>query len=266
MPHRELLLATAIFVLFASISLSTEAQDISQRHTESSGRPRRATLSGIVTDRLSAKGLQRWKAIEQLIFAEDANGQLLHPTLKALWEWAETSGHIIYIEIPNQGRISTCTAGSFSLERFDPQGKKHVAVVRLHLSNIDQAYIGPSTARADGFIPFEALTREERYAEVLGHELAHAVYILTNQARARMVEEFVEQTNEILLSGQARHGIEPIGQEMRQRLIRRDTLLKELEAQAETMEIVVWRELVMGQALRGRSPAGVEKSEVATHK
>ena len=250
---RQLLLAIALWVLCAFVSLSAVAQTLRPRRAESLTRPRRATVSGILTDRLSSKALQRWNVIERLVFVEDSHGQPFHPTLRALWEWAETSGHIIYIEISNPGRISTCTAGSFSIERFDPRGEKHVAVIRLHLSNIDQAYVGSSTAHADGFMPFEGLNKEERYAEVLGHELAHAAYILTSQERAQKVEELVEQTNDLLLSNRKGRSDSSLGPDMRQRLIKRDSLLKDLEAQAESMEAVVWRELLAGQKARAKN-------------
>jgi len=34
---------------------------------------------------------------------------------------------------------------------------------------------GGRSSAANGFIPFEGLSQKERYAEVLGHELVHAV-------------------------------------------------------------------------------------------
>jgi hypothetical protein len=249
----QLISRTALLVLFCSLPTVAAAQAASAPDAGLAVRPRRATISGIITDRLSAKDLQRWQAIERIVFAEDAAGYPLHPTLRGLWEWVETSGHAIYLEMVSPSRISTCTAGSFSLTRFDPQGKRHEAVIRLHPANIDQAYVGPNVARPDGLIPFEGLKKEERYAEVLGHELAHAVFILSDLARAKMVEELIEQTNERLLSRDTKRRGEPIGQEMRERLLTRDSFLRELEAQAEAMETAVWRELIASQKARGKS-------------
>ena len=255
---RPLLLAAALLGPLGPILSPAEAQHLRPRRTESLIRPRRVAAAGMITERLSVKGLQRWQSIERLAFAEDAAGQPLYPTLRGLWEWVEASGHAVYIELVNPSRVSTCTAGSFSIERFDPQGVRHRAVIRLHLSNIDQAYVGPGVARADGFIPFDGLQKEERYAEVLGHELAHAVWILGDLRRAEMVEEVIEQTNELLLSNYARRLDQSIGQEMRRRLINRDSFLKDLEAQAESMEVVVWRELVAARraAAKHPTPAG----------
>jgi hypothetical protein len=137
-------------------------------------RPRRALADGIITDRLTDKDLRRWNAIKRIVFAEDSDGQPLHPTLRGLWEKLERSGHTIYIEMRGMGRAISNTAGAFHIERLDPEGVRHAAVIRLYPDTIDRAYVGPSAARAEGFIPFLELSQEERYAEVLGHEMAHA--------------------------------------------------------------------------------------------
>jgi hypothetical protein len=123
-------------------------------------------------------------------------------------------------------------------------------VIRLNLSNIDLAFVGASAARPNGFVPFEKLSREERYVEVLGHELSHAVYILADIERTKLVEETVERTNEMLLSVPAdrRRGL--ISPEMRGRLSRRDDMLRVLERQAEFMEHVIWRELSASRSAR----------------
>jgi hypothetical protein len=198
---------------------------------------------GLITDRLSPRQLKRWEAIERLALARGTNYQPLHPTLYWLWEWAENSGHAIYIELPGSDGYVTSTAGRFSIERCDPQGKRHVAVIQLYLTTIDQAYVGPNVIRADGLIPMEGLTKEERYAEVLSHELAHAHHILTDLQLTMSIEDLVERTNEMLLSHNARRGAQPLGPEMRWRIYLRDLLLLRVEAYAESIETAVWREL-----------------------
>jgi hypothetical protein len=211
-------------------------------------RPRRTVATGILTDRLSAKQLERWRKIERIVLAVDAQGQILHPVLHALWKWAETSGHAIYIEIREPYNPISCAAGNFQIERLDPTGQHHIAVIRLNITTIDQAHIGPDVIRPDGLTPFEGLGKEERYAEVLGHELAHAEDILSNLERARLVEEYIEQTNELILSQlKAIVNGYPLGPEMKQRLLTRDCLLYGLETYAETVETLVWRELLAGQ-------------------
>jgi hypothetical protein len=239
MSSRQILSAVTIWMMMAFIFYTAEAQVV---------RPRRTIATGILTDRLSTKQLERWRKIERIVFAVDAEGQILHPVLHALWKWADTSGHAIYIEFREPYNPISGAAGSFRIERFDPTGQCHIAVIGLNITTIDHAHIGPDVTRLDGLIPFEGLGKEERYAEVLGHELAHAEDILSNLERARLVEEYIEQTNDLVLS-QLKASVKGylLGAEMRQRLFIRDCLLRGLEAYADMVETLVWRELIDGQ-------------------
>src|SRR5262249_21679268 len=173
--------------------------------------------------------------------------------IRGMWEWLETSGHTIYIEIIRTSRNSTCTAGNFSIEQYDPKGEHHISVIRINLSNIDLAYVGASAARENGFIPFDGLRKEERYVEVLGHEMAHAVDILTSPESAKSVEFMIERTNEQLLSTHPRRKGDFITPELKKKLSRRDILLQELEKRAESMEHVVWKELTRSRPFREKS-------------
>ncbi|MCI0339443.1 MAG: hypothetical protein L0226_17865 [Acidobacteria bacterium] len=211
-------------------------------------------LSGLLPDRLSVKDLEKWRAIERLVFAEDNERQPLHPTLRWLWEWIDTSGHAVYVEVIRLNRTSTCTAGNFSIEYFDPGGGRHVTVIKLNLPNIDQAYVGPHAARADGFVPFVDLNKEERYAEVLGHEMTHAVHILNSPELTGKVKKYVEETNSLFLSQHVRRKSGSVAPELKNLLSKRDDLLKELEAQAENTEKKVWRELVASKPIREKMP------------
>jgi hypothetical protein len=251
--------AAVNLLLLVSLYQTIAAQEPLPRYYSGLPPGRAAVSSGLITTRLSAKELDRWKAIERVVFAEDLNGQPLHPTLRHLWEWVETSGHAVFVEIIRSTRTPTCTAGSFIIERFDPKGERHVAVIKLNLSNIDQAYVGPDTARDNGFIPFEGLEKDERYAEVLGHEFAHAVHILTSLERTKMVEEMVEKTNEMLLSRRPQRRNDSLSPELKRKLTQRDALLKELEKQAEEMEHVVWRELSAGKSVKDKMPSSAAK-------
>jgi hypothetical protein len=209
--------------------------------------------TGVITDRLSSKELERWRRIERLIYTTDAEGQILHPILFALWTWLKSSGHTIHLEIQIAKTSLTGAAGVFRLERFDPSGRRHIASIKLYLNNIDYAFVGSETRRPDGVIPFDGLYKEERYAEVLGHELAHAIDILPNLERARQVEELVEQTNELLRSRYQRKGGKLIFEEgMEQRIANRDSFLQQLETTSEMVEALVWRELRTGQSKRAR--------------
>ncbi|MEP7339771.1 MAG: hypothetical protein ABI977_18680 [Acidobacteriota bacterium] len=234
MRQRELLIASLALLLVFLTNIPEAKCEV----TSSTGQ-----RTGLITTRLSARELEKWKAIEQIVFSEDENHQPLHPTLSGMWEWVETSGHAVYVEFFRLDNASTCTAGHFMIEQFDPIGERHIAVIRLSLTNINQAYVGRDTKRGDGLIPFLGLEREERYAEVLGHELAHAVHILTNLERARMVEEVVQQTNEMLLSQYHPSKGLGVSLDLKRRLSKRDAFLKELEGQAEAMEKVIWTEL-----------------------
>lgn len=226
------LLSTIVWLaFFTSSQEGARAQDT---------RPRRVT--GILTDRLAPNELRRWAAIERLALARDSNEQPVYPMLYELWNWVEASGHAVYIELPTIKNARNCTAGSFSIEQVDTEGKRHVGAIRLYLNTIDQAMVGPEVARSDGYIPLAGLGKEERYVEVLGHELAHAVYILSDAERTQKVEDWVEQTNELLLSPAVKRA-QPLSPWMQQRLLQRDLLLEELEAQAEKVEAVIWSEL-----------------------
>jgi hypothetical protein len=218
---------------------------------EGSMRPGRVHASGILEDRISPRDFRRWDAIKRIVFAEDFTGLPLHPTLRSLWEQLDRSGHAIYIELCCKTPGLSTTAGTFRIELFDPLGIRHVAAIRLYPATIDLASIGLAAARPNGFIPFKGLTREERYAEVLGHELAHAVHILSDLTRARMVEEMIEQTNDEFLLQSRRYGYANLNPEILQRIERRDLLLRELEEPAERMERMIWSEIVAGRRCQG---------------
>ena len=210
----------------------------------------RLKAKGLDISRLSRKDFERWKAIEKVVLAEGKNGAVLHPNLRALWQWAETSGQQIYIQMISAPAFQSNLAGSLNIEQFDHTGKCHVVVIKLYLSNIDQAVISPRTVRANGFIPFENLGKEERYAEVFGHELAHAQYILSNLLRTHLVYELIETTNDLVLVRARRNANELKSPDMLIRLLQRDELLKEMEAQAEKVEEKIWQEISASQKTR----------------
>jgi hypothetical protein len=100
-------------LLLALLTSVVKAHDLYPRLDESMPRVQLPVSSGLLTDRISKKGLKRWQEIERFIFVKDAKGQPLHRTLVSLWRWVQTSGHAVYIEIVQRLSISTCTAGSF---------------------------------------------------------------------------------------------------------------------------------------------------------
>lgn len=202
----------------------------------------RAPVTGINTSRIPGKSLGKWCSIERLALSVNETGQPRYPLLAYLLGWAETSGHVVYIELPEVGNYHS-TAGSFNIEQFDPLGIKQVIVIRLFLGSIDRAYVGPSTRRADGLIPFSDLNKVERYAEVLGHELAHAYEILEDFELTKKVEELVQQTNRLFLSFRSRFRYLPMDPELERRMVQKDAFLEELETSAMAFEKTIWQEL-----------------------
>jgi hypothetical protein len=200
--------------------------------------------TGILLDRLSREELRRWRSIERLVNASGRDGTPRYPTLRGLWGWASDSGHAIYIELSSPECAGKGMGGRFDIERVDPQGTRHVGVIRLCLANIDQ---GGGKASANGFLRFAGLRKNERYAEVLGHELSHAAYDFASPERARMIMEHVETVSAQFMSHRAQRGNEPLDPALRQRIAERDALLEELEAHADAIELLVWRELAKGR-------------------
>lgn len=197
---------------------------------------------GFNTSRLSKDDLKKWKSIEKIATQKGQNEKALFPTLYGLWEWADHSEHTIVVEII-KGFLSN-SAGSISIESYDPACQSHTVTLKLFLSNIDNALIAPAAARENGFIAFQFLNKEERYVEVLGHELSHAKFILKNNLRTRLVNELVEVTNESILVNAHENSPGKSSPFLRDRISQRDALLKELEAEAEANEEIIWQELV----------------------
>jgi hypothetical protein len=194
---------------------------------------------GIRTDRLSGKDLEKWHRIVDLVRAEDHVGRPLHPTLRRLFESVDSSGHAVFIEMPD---TKSYFAGRFEVTHVDPEGRAHEALLLLNLRAIDRASTGPAAARADGFTPFKGLKKFERYAETLGHELAHAVWHLASPERAmiaaRLQGQVELQARAIRASWSGSGPAElPAGPSAI------DRLAMDLEAPAETAERAIWEEL-----------------------
>src|SRR5207249_2692175 len=136
---------------------------------------------GIRTDRLSRKQLKAWSRIVEIVMAEDRDGRPLHPRLRQLWDAVHSSSHTVYIEMPH--RKGSYIAGRFAITRADPSGKMHEGILFLNPPVIDALSSASAVARPDGLIPFKGLGKNERYAELLGHELAHAVWAFADPNR-----------------------------------------------------------------------------------
>jgi hypothetical protein len=216
------------------------------------GRDRRGSASaevsgGIRTDRLTRGQLKTWKKIVALVVAEGRDGQPLHPTLRRLWDAVDHSRHVVHVEMPD---TKSYFAGRFEITSVDPEGRAHEGLLILNLRGIDRASTGRAAARANGFVPFKGLDKTERYAEVLGHELGHAVWHLASVERARLAarlqDEMEKQAGTALTAR-----LEGRGEELRvEELGALEQLARELEEPAETAEEANWEELQVSRRQR----------------
>jgi hypothetical protein len=195
--------------------------------------------AGIRTDRLSGKRLEAWRSIVAIVLAEDRGRLPLHPALRRLWDTVEASGHAVFVELPESKGHRSYVAGRFAVTKVDPEGNGHEAVLVLNLPAIDRVSTAPAAARPDGFIPLAELGKKARYAEVLGHELAHAVWTFAEAGRARLAKPF---------SGEGALG--ELVMESRQNAGEVERISREVEAVAEAAEKAIWAELVAGQRAR----------------
>jgi hypothetical protein len=184
----------------------------------------------------------------EIVNAEDGEGRPLHPTLRALWDAVGSTRHALFVEILDSKRTPSYVAGRFEVTRVDREGRAHEGRLILNLRAIDRASTEAGAARADGFIPFAGLGKEERYAEVLAHELAHAAWHFADPERARLgarlqgqLEELVERRSAAWTRGPH----EPCPE-----LARALELAKELEEVAEAAERAAWKELRSGRGRR----------------
>jgi hypothetical protein len=217
---------------------------------------RPSPTTGLRTDRLSAAQLRRWKAIVAIVRAEDRHHRPLHPTLRGLFDAVNGGPHTVFIEMPD---TKSYIAGRFEVTSVDADGRAHQGILILNLRAIDKASTGPAAARADGFVPFRGLTRSARYAEVLGHELAHAAWHLASTERARLAHRLqgrLEEQARVLL----KDSLAGRGADARAGETDLDRLARELEQQAETAERAVWEELQAAKGGRNLFARGEERA------
>mgnify|MGYP001117271473 CR=1 FL=1 len=206
--------------------------------------------TGILTDRLSAKQLKIWKSIVNTVNAQDDAGRPLYPKLRGLWQRIASGTHAVHIEIFTPTNISTYAAGRFEVENCDPDGKRCTAAIRLCPSAIAGAALAHEGRLTDEFIPFKGLGKEERYAEVLGHELVHAVCILEDSHYAGISKELQRQGQELHLFLRQKGKGRLYEQEKQERIARLRSLANEIERPAEVAEAEIWRELSQGQSAK----------------
>ncbi len=197
--------------------------------------------AGIRTDRLSPRQLRVWQRIVSIVLAQDPKGRAFHPILEMLWVQANSCGHEIFIELGTGGPGNV--GGKFTIEKLDPEGERHTLSIRLYLSSIDNASTSQGARRADGFIPFERLHGERRYAEALGHEMVHAIMTLERPCYATLVMEQRRLDHELAAHVQETGKVVLVGANQ-SRMLRLKFLARVIEEPANTTEIEIWRELV----------------------
>ena len=237
-----------ILAVFLVLPASIPNAAPQRRPPEASGAAgARATMpSGIRADRLSEQELSTWRSIRDTVFARDASGGFKHRALHALWKQVEDSGHIIYIEFRKPPFRWASAVGDFHIEKYSSAGGGHTAVIRLYPSVIDQVKANSRMREAVGFVPFLGLRKTECYAEVLGHELAHAVWILAHPDLAKLCEMPADADEKAAYCKGQGCRDHRAHMEMRERLIRLESLMGALEVRARATESMIWRELRAG--------------------
>jgi hypothetical protein len=204
---------------------------------------------GIRTDRLSGKALERWRSIVEIVMAEDAGGRPLHPTLRGLWDAVYANPCAVFVELPRQKSRKAYIVGRFAIAQVDPEGRALEGVLVMDLSAIDRAASGPGAARKNGFVPFAGLGKKERYAEVLGHELAHAAWGFGAAERTRLsltLPGEVARASRLVLAAQTGDARD----ESVERARELERLSREVEEPVEAVEAAAWAELLAGQRAR----------------
>jgi hypothetical protein len=203
---------------------------------------------GFRTDRLPAGQRKVWKAIEKIVRAQDQDARPLHPRLYGLWQKAATGKHEVHIELDSPMFLTSYAAGHFEIENCPPEKEQCSVVIRLCLPVIEKATLAAVGRLTDEFMPFKGLSKEERYVEVLGHELTHALCALEDPNYASMLKDLDRQSRELTHYLRQKGGISP--QEKQERIGKLRSLANEIERPAERAEAEIWQELRDSQPVR----------------
>jgi len=212
-----------------------------------------ANGTGIRTDRLNAGHRKIWQGVERILAEMDRDGQPIHPRLHSLWQWAQQSRHAIFVEMVDHEDALHCSAGEFTIENSDQEPQNWTAVIRLNLSIIRDASAKEWIDGSSRFTSLLGTGRNARCAAFFGHELVHASLILQDPAYARLYHDFKEETAAYYAARGSmtakEYGNHP---EMRRLMSRLQSLMDQLEAPVNAVEVELWRGLIPGLAKRGR--------------
>jgi hypothetical protein len=243
----HLLVLVGSTFLISSVPSGAEAQP---RQAEGRrGAAWTGTPGSIRRDRLSRKALETWSSIVAIVMAEGAGGRPLHPTLLALWDAVDSGGCAVFVELPEPKSRRPYILGRFAITKVDSEGRAREGVPVMNLPAIDRAASGPGAARENGFTPFAGLGKKERYAEVLGHELAHAAWSFADADRTRLAMTLpgeVAQLSRRVLAAR----VEGVSEETLEHARDLERLSREVEEPAEAAEESIQAELLAGQRAR----------------
>jgi len=247
MQHSSnLLVLAASAILFSAMKAEARQNQISGPASAPAAALNKT--EGILTDRIAKPHLSIWKSITAVVFAKDKTGQLKHPKLYGIWQQVDTSGHAVFVELVSEEGAYGGNAGKFRIETLDPTGKRHISSIRLNLRTIERAAIDKGERREDGCLPLAGLGNKERFAEVLGHELAHAAAVFGDRKFLRLYQDLAgeaEEYNRCAASPDRRDD------ELELRLDKIQRLSREIERPAESAELEIWRELLNGRGRTG---------------
>ncbi len=146
------------------------------------------------------------------------------------------------------GALACFDIGSAGLD-----GNRRAAVIWLQLWAMDKALANRAVQRPDGLIPYYRLRKHERYAEALGHELAHAVLMLEDPGYEQLCSDYRLESAELLAL--LRSGNGAADEEIMTRRHHLQSLAEKIEKPAEAAELEIWRELLDGQRHQNRAAA-----------
>ncbi len=180
----------ALTLCLLAVPIQSGAQDVSA--------PVTSGAAAFRTDRLAPRQIKLWNSVREIVLVPDKEGRPLHPTLYDLWRTVGQSGHLVFVELITDKQRSSNVAGECLVEEFDPTGHKHTFRIRLFIPTIDRAFAGQQAAREGmEFVPFSGLTHRERYAKVLGHELAHLANMLRDPDYLSLLREICAEQSAI---------------------------------------------------------------------
>jgi len=190
MVRESIFCKLALTLCLFAVPLQSGAQNLPAPATSGPGAFR--------TDRLAPQQIKLWNSVREIVLARDKDGRPLHPTLYELWRTVEQSGHLVFVELITDKQRSSNIAGECLVEEFDPSGLKHTFKLRLFIPTINRVYPGEQAPREGmEFIPFAGLTHRERYAKVLGHELAHLANMLRDPDDLSLLREICAEQSAI---------------------------------------------------------------------